>query len=661
MQHLPLTLNDEGLDSDQLEAVTLDVPALCVLAGAGSGKTRVLTRRVAHRISSESASEDHTLVLTFTRKAAEELRERLRALGVGDGVTAGTFHAVAYAQLRQRFADRGKVMPAISTNAVRIIEPVLEHLRLNRSTNPRAVAAEIAWAKSHALTPESYEQGLQVFRHRPAVPVNHMRKIFEGYEWEKRKRHVLDYEDLLLFLTGALRTDRQFARAQRWKFRHFFVDEFQDLNHAQFELLQTWMQRDEGPADIFLVGDSNQSIYGWNGADSSLLQNIERHVPGVHVMRLQKNYRSTSHVLAAAHAVLDAGQVLVDGGDTGTAPVVRALETDEDEATAIARAVRQAHHGNRRWTDIAVLVRTNSQRALIEAALVTFGIPFQAAGGAAWLSTPGVRGAIDELRAYSTTRLVAHVPDIETMVLEVESGVKPYLIELAKAARLCAAESPTITVSEFLTWLEVTYRFDAPALDEGARGAVTVTTFHRAKGLEWPVVFLAGVEDGLVPLGSPEGAQLEEERRLFYVAITRAREEVHLSWAKKRLTARGLQERKPSPWLVPLLKSSGAVDALDLTEEQTRSYIEQSRGQLHLEIKTPDSARAALVKWRAARMKLTGLPAKHVLTDEVIDQILEKRPVTIDQLGAIEGIGKVRAVAIGDQLLECLRTEEGVC
>jgi DNA helicase-2/ATP-dependent DNA helicase PcrA len=650
----------DGLDADQLRAVTSDASALCVLAGAGSGKTRVLTSRVARRINDESAAEDHTLVLTFTRKAADELRERLRGVGVGDGVTAGTFHSIAYAQLRQRFLDRGKAMPAISTNPLRLIEPVLENLRLNRSMNPRVVASEIAWAKSHGLRPEDYERGLQMFRHRPPGSVGQLQKIYEGYEWQKRKKHVLDYEDLLLFLTQALRSDRSFAQAQRWRFRHFYVDEFQDLNRSQFDLLKAWMEREDRSGDIFLVGDSNQSIYGWNGADATLLQNIERHLPGVEVLRLQTNYRSSAQVLAAAHAVLDADQQQADDGEVGVPPVIRALDTDEDEAVAVARAARQAHYGNRRWSDIAVLVRTNAQRAMLENAFAKFAIPFQATGGAAWLSTAGVRGAIDELRETASARLATRAPDIEAMAMEADATNFPYLQEFAKAARLCLGESPTITISEFLAWIEVTYRFDAPALDERWAGAVTITTFHRAKGLEWPIVFLAGIEDTLVPLGSPDATQLEEERRLFYVAITRAREELHISWAKRRTISRGVVDRKPSPWLARLVKSTNAVDVVDVTDDRAKQFIVDSREQLHLDPEQQDVTRSALVRWRSARVKLTALPPQSILADDVIDRIIASRPATIDELAAIEGMGKVKAVAVGEQLLRCLNEKVSV-
>jgi DNA helicase-2/ATP-dependent DNA helicase PcrA len=647
----------DGLDPQQLRAVTSDARTLCVLAGAGSGKTRVLTSRVARRIADESAAEDHTLVLTFTRKAADELRERLKGLGVGDGVTAGTFHAVAYAQLRQRFVDKGKTMPALSTNPLRLIEPVLQNLRLDRSMNPRVVASEIAWAKSHGLTPDDYERGLQVYRHRAPGSVAQLKKVYEGYEWQKRKKHVVDYDDLLLLLTQSLRADRSFAQAQRWRFRHFYVDEFQDLNRSQFDLLKMWMQRDDDSSDIFLVGDSNQSIYGWNGADATLLQNIEKHLPGVEVLRLQTNYRSSAQVLAAAHAVLDADQQQHDDGEVGVPPVIRALDTDEDEATAVARAARQVHHSNRRWSDIAVLVRTNAQRALLQDAFSRFGIPFQATGGAAWLSTPGVRAAIDELRENPTVRLVTRVPDIDAMAMEADDATYPYLKEFAKASRLCAAESPTITISEFLTWIEVTYRFDAPALDERTLGAVTITTFHRAKGLEWPVVFLAGVEDGLVPLGSPEGAQLDEERRLFYVAITRAREELHISWAKRRATNRGVVDRKPSPWLARLTRSTNALDVVEVDDDRAKQFINEGRDQLHVDDEHAGAARAALQSWRAARMKLTGLSGQEILPDAVIERIIAGHPTTVDELAAIEGMSKIRAVAIGEQLLRCLQVE----
>lgn len=650
----------DGLDADQLRAVTSDASKLCVLAGAGSGKTRVLTSRVARRIADETAAEDHTLVLTFTRKAADELRVRLRQLGVGDGVTAGTFHAIAYAQLRQRFVDKGKTMPALSTNPIRIIEPVLENLHLDRSMNARVVASEIAWAKSHGLTPDDYERGLQVYRHRAPGSSSQLKKVYEGYEWQKRKRHVVDYEDLLMFLTGALRTDRSFAQAQKWRFRHFYVDEFQDLNRSQFDLLKAWMDREDNSSDIFLVGDSNQSIYGFNGADATLSQNIERHMPGVEVLRLQTNYRSSAQVLAAAHAVLDADQQQVEDGEVGTAPVIRALDSDEEEAIAVARAARQARYGNRRWSDIAVLVRTNAQRALLQDAFAKFEIPFQASGGAAWLSTPGVRAAIEELRENPTVRLATRAPDIEAMALESDEGSYAYLQEFAKAARLCVAESPTISVSEFLAWIEITYRFDAPALDQRRVGAVTITTFHRAKGLEWPVVFLAGIEDGFVPLGSAEGAQGEEERRLFYVAITRAREELHISWAKKRTTSRGTVTRKPSPWLARLVRNTGALDVVDVDDDRAKKFLHEGRQQLHLDAGKADAAKVALERWRASRSKLTGISVQNILADDVIGRIVAVHPATIDELAAIEGIGKVRAVAIGEQLLRCLQVEVAV-
>jgi DNA helicase-2/ATP-dependent DNA helicase PcrA len=637
-----------GLDPEQQQAVMLDAPAVCVLAGAGSGKTRVLTRRVSRRIEDGSAEAAHTLVLTFTRKAADELRERLRGTTTDD-VTAGTFHSVAFAQLRHRYAEQGKSMPALSTQPARILEPVLERLRMDRVLNVRPLVAEIAWAKSRRLTPETYADGAERYRHKPPASVAQMVRIYEAYEWEKRKRHVLDYDDLLSHLTNALHTDRVFANAQRWRFRHFYVDEFQDLNRAQFDLLQAWIGPDRTGRDIFLVGDANQAIYGWNGADSSILKQIDTHYPDVQIIRLQTNYRSTTHVLAAAHAVLQADQLQEEGGEVGVAPVVREFADEHAEGEGIARAARAIHGTNRRWGDIAVLVRTNAQRAPLQSAFEKFRIPFRSTGGAAWLSTPEVRTAIDELRETATARLTTRAPDVEEMARVADGSAAEYLAELSAAVRRCLQESPTITVSEFLAWMDVTYRFDGPT---AGSGAVTITTFHRAKGLEWPVVFLAGLEDGLVPLGNDD----EEERRLFYVAITRAREELHCSWARQRSGSRGVTQREPSPWLEPLQHASQNVDEAVVPPTAARTMIQTGRSTL---IREPaqlavDPSRDAIERWRAARSKLTGLPKHQILGDEVVDAIIDLRPRSVDQLAAIEGLGRVRAAAIGDQLLACL-------
>ena len=495
------------LDAEQHQAVHSDAPTLRVMAGAGSGKTRVLTQRVARRIADESVDPAHTLVLTFTRKAADELRERLSLLTEEEQppVVTGTFHAIAYAQLRRRWLDQGRSAPTIASNPSRLVSAVLEKLRMDRIANPRFIAAELSWAKAHQLKPDTYAKGLDNYSHKSPVSVTQMERIFEAYEWEKKRRRVVDYDDLLLLLTDAMRTDRSFLVTQQWQFRHFFVDEFQDLNRAQFELLRAWL----GPRDdLFVVGDSNQAIYGWNGADSSYLNDLDRYFPQIETIALRTNYRSSQSVLAAAHSLISDEVVTPESAHVGSPPNVRAFSDEEAEADGIARAVREAHHRNHRWSDIAVLVRTNTRRGPIERALAKYGVPFRSAGGAAWLYESEVKDALDYLRSAAGSLLSQRAPDIAEMIEESGAEPSPYMAQLQSAVQACLVTDPSMTVGDFLAWVEVGSKQDAPTYS----GAVAVTTFHRAKGLEWPVVFVVGVEEGLVPIKSGE---VKEEKRLI--------------------------------------------------------------------------------------------------------------------------------------------------
>jgi len=658
-----------GLDADQAAAVTSSAPTLCVLAGAGSGKTRVLTRRVARRVLDGSAQAQHALVLTFTRKAAAELSSRLRSLGVEDDVTTGTFHAVAFAELRRRWLDQGRSAPVIAPNPARLLDRALEGLRLNRSLNARSVATEIAWAKSHRLGPDGYENGVRALRHRPPIAASQVAKVFDAYEAEKRRRRVIDYDDLLLLLTEAIANDRKFAAAQQWRFRHFFVDEFQDLNKAQFDLLRAWIGDRE---DVFVVGDPNQAIYGWNGADASFLAEIDRHFPNVQTVCLTTNYRSAGPVLAAANAVLPAAdargpEVPLDDAPDGIIPVVRRFTDEKEEADAVARLVRDAHRRSYRWSDLAVLVRTNAQRSALERAFEALDLPYRSSGGAAWLYRPEVRAALDYLRQAGAFPLAQRAADVEQMALDAGDAARVHLDELAAAVRQCLASEPGMTVSEFLAWVEVASRNDGPGAGAGS-GTVTITTFHRAKGLEWPVVFLCGIEEGYVPMGKAgsDQARIDEERRLFYVAVTRARSELHCSWAGQRLVGDDVVLRAPSPWLEAIADVSPLSVASPSSPGGARRAIEDGKALLgaDVDVREPgalddDRIRAALLGWRGARARLTGAQAHHILDDGVLDRICTQPPACLDELVQRCGMGPVQAAAIGEQILSLVRAVDG--
>ncbi|HZQ26182.1 MAG TPA: ATP-dependent helicase [Acidimicrobiales bacterium] len=514
---MPAEVPAEGLDDAQREAVTTTAAPLCILAGAGSGKTRVLTRRIAHRITEGTADASHVLAVTFTRKAAGELRSRLVRLGVRDRVAAGTFHALALAQLQHWWDAQGKRPPAIMERKRRMLE---------RLGLPASVGSQIEWAKARMLTPADVGD--------PFVA-----DAFQRYEDEKRKRGVVDFDDLLLLCAQALEGDRAFAEAQRWRFRHLFVDEFQDVNPAQFRLLQAWLG--DRP-DLCVVGDPNQAIYGWNGADPELLARFPSRFPGATVVRLDGNYRSTAQIVAAAAAVLPpaAGRSRAMVDIEGPVPVVAACRSEADEAAHVVREARLAHRPGRAWSQIAVLARTNAQLEPLAQALRAAGIPCQRP----WSSTAAA--GVEGLRAAPPrVRLASYRHEVEG---EMAVAVDDYL-----------AIEPDATVADFLAWLpgsgmgEVTQAADA----------VHLTTFHRAKGLEWEVVFAVGLEAGLMPLASPEEpAALEEERRLLYVALSRATRELHCTWAEQRAVGAGGKPmaRTRSPFLAPVAAACAALE-----------------------------------------------------------------------------------------------------
>jgi len=281
-----------GLNEAQADAVTTDAIPLAIHAGAGSGKTRVLTRRIAWRSLTGLSDPRRVLALTFTRKAAAELRSRLRVLGLRDQVAAGTFHSVAYAQLRTLWRDNDMPEPGMLDRKFLLVTSLLPRDR--RSTDVLDVIGEIEWAKARRFIPETYAAGAEEAGRHPPLPLTVMARIFDEYETQKKKRNQVDFDDLLNECRRALKGDKRFADAQRWRFRHLYVDEFQDVNPLQFALLNAWLG---GRHDLCVVGDPDQAIYGWNGADADHLRRFDTHFRDGTVLELRQNYRSTPQVL----------------------------------------------------------------------------------------------------------------------------------------------------------------------------------------------------------------------------------------------------------------------------------------------------------------------------------------------------------------------------
>ena len=562
-----------GLTQAQRRAVESDAAPLCVLAGAGSGKTTVLTRRVARRIADGSADPAHVLVATFTRKAAGELRSRLRRLGIPGPVWAGTFHAAAFAHLRAHRADRGLRPLAVLDDPARLLRDVPLAGRVVDARHLDALVTEIQWAQSRLVPPGRYADAARACRRRAPFPLEVADGCYAAYTEAKRARGVVDLADLLVECAALYERDAEAAAAMRWRIRHVFVDEFQDLNPAQFRLLQAWLG---GRDDLFLVGDPRQAVYGWNGADPTLLERVESVLPGTTVMRLDQNLRSSPQVVAAARAVLGASHDVAANTATNTAPAtspdgpeprVQGFEDDRAEARALARWLRLAHHPGRTWSQMAVLARTHRRLDQVAVALDEAGVPFRRAGAASSDAVAPFLGPLRRVAASAPLR--AAMVDVAESV-GAEAVVPPPLSRLADEFAL---DDPFPTVGGFLAWLDATVGSpdedqelvaaragdpgtlpaSAGADAERPGGPVVLTTFHRAKGLEWPVVAVVGLEDGLVPIAYAGSAEaLGEERRLLYVAMTRAGRDLWCSWAATRELGGVVRQCTPSPFLEPL-------------------------------------------------------------------------------------------------------------
>ncbi|MDQ3680964.1 MAG: ATP-dependent DNA helicase UvrD2 [Actinomycetota bacterium] len=662
----------EGLDPSQRKAILSEAAPLCILAGAGSGKTRVLTRRIAHRVLAGSADASRALVLTFTRKAAGELRSRLQALGVRSQVAAGTFHAIAYTELRRRWADRGQPAPTLLESKLRLLGPLLPRAAAG-SRNPGLVraadlAAEIEWAKARMVAPSSYEEEAEACGRRLQFPFATMADIYQRYEDEKRRRRMVDFDDLLRDCVHALEGDAEFAAGQRWRFRHFFVDEFQDVNPVQFRLLTAWLG---GRSDLCVVGDPNQAIYAWNGADPTLLTQFQRHFPRAEVLRLDHNHRSTPQVVSVAAAVLGPGAPGVEATrPDGPLPVVRRFETDVAEARGIARILRRAQGPARRWSRMAVLARTNAQLVVLEEHLRGAAVPCRLTGDGALVHQPEVKAALAQMRrGASGSQFRSLLSDVEAMATETGDDEQRQNLEaLVRLGHDYAALDPAASPDAFLAWLRPGGGGDAA---NGGGDTVELTTFHRAKGLEWPVVVVAGLESGLVPIGHARSpVAQDEERRLLHVALTRTLDEVHCTWAERRTFGSRTVVRGPSPYLelieatvAAMTRGGDRPGEIPPRIRAQRDELRQRRGRgagPHgpcSDGAAPDAAGgalAALRDWRSAMARASGVPAHVIFHDATLGALAEARPSTRAELLALPGLGPVKAERYGDTLLALL-------
>jgi DNA helicase-2/ATP-dependent DNA helicase PcrA len=667
------------LNDRQREAVTTLASPLAILAGAGSGKTRVLTRRIAWLAAQGAVDARHVLAVTFTRKAAGELSDRLAALGIRRDVTSGTFHGLALAQLRRRWRDRGEAVPALLERKSRILAPLLGG---GPSVGAAAaeVAGEIEWAKARLVVPAAYEGAVAAAGRPTPRPAGEIASLYERYETEKGRRGVVDFDDLLWRLADALEGDAEFAAVIRWRHRHLFVDEFQDVNPAQFRLIRLWLGERR---DLCVVGDDDQAVYGFTGADAGYLVHFARHFSGAGVVRLEENYRSTPQVLAVAHSVLPGGvrrkKPLRPTLPDGPLPTVTAHASDRDEAAAVARALQAAHLPGEPWSGAAVLYRTNAQSAPLEAALRAAGVPFRVRGAARFLDRPAVAAALEELRRAAAAApglpLVAHLAGLLEWAEE-EGGTEEStrdrrehvdaLVRLGHdylaADTAYAGDTPgtaaTGSAAGFVAYLVTVLADEEPT---GA-DAVELLTFHKAKGLEWPTVFVTGLERGLVPIAYAETpAALAEERRLLYVALTRAERQLHLSWAQRRTLGGREMSRQASPYLASVEAALAAFGPDGDGDWQAAVAAERARlararaaaGRDRAMVGAAADPRvlAELVAWRKTLARASGVPAQVIFHDATLAAVAEARPTDRDALMAVPGLGPIKVERYGEELL----------
>ena len=579
-----------ALDPEQQEVALATRGPVCVLAGAGTGKTRAVAHRIAYAVAIGVVRPGRVHAVTFTTRAAGELRARLRQLGSavvpGTGleqVQARTFHAAALRQLNHFWpVTVGGPAPTVIDSKIGLMAEAARRLRLK--TGPaelRDAAAEIEWAKVTQVQPAEYSSAVQkTDRVVPMEPAA-LAMLFAGYEELRRERHLIDFESVLELTAAILAEHPAAAAAVRDRYRYFVVDEYQDVNPLQKLLLDQWAADTD---DVCVVGDPRQTIYSFTGATPAYLTGFPHQYPGATVIRLVRNYRSTPQVAALANrvaagaggprvgAAAASAQPLLAQRPAGPAPQLTEYPDEQAEAASVASQAAELISLGIQAREIAILVRTNAQTGAVEQALTAADVPFQVRGAERFFDRAEVRQAVGLLRAAARSASADQDPASQVRPVLTGLGLSQEppsgrgrardrwesLEALAQLATDFFASSPQASLADLTAELELRSSMGhAPSMD-----GVTVASLHAAKGLEWDVVFLPGLTDGTVPIIYAQTAEaIEEERRLLYVGVTRARDRLYLSWSLARAPD-GRRTRKPSRFIdelrLPVRHSSRA-------------------------------------------------------------------------------------------------------
>ena len=657
----------EALDPDQRAVATQVAGPLAVLAGAGTGKTRAITYRIAYGAAVGAFDPSNVLAVTFTQRAAFEMRHRLAQLGVPKA-QARTFHSAALRQLRHFWPTVvGGPLPDVIPHKASLVAASAARLGITIDrTNVRDIAAEVEWAKVSMIDAAHYAS--RVARLRRDVPAGldagDMARLLDVYEDAKNERGVIDFEDILIYLCGMLQERADVASIVRKQYRSFVVDEFQDVNLLQARLLDLWLG---GRHDVCVVGDVAQTIYSFTGASPDYLTGFGRKHPGARIVELTRDYRSTPQIVSLANDVLARssqreGTVRLSSQRDGGAQVTyRTYDDDRAEAEGVAASIADLIAGGMAPHSIAVLMRTNGQSQAFEEALGARGIPVAVAGGKPFFARDDVRTAISRLRAAAAA--ATDDGSVGEIVREVLSGVG-WAPEApsgqAGSERWSnmnaivgwADDSKAETLTAFVAELDERVAYQV----EPDKAGVELATIHAAKGLEWDAVFLVGVAEGLLPISyAKTAAAREEERRLLYVAVTRARDLLTLSWARSR-GADGRGKRKRSRLLDGIWPEDARVGA---PKKKARAST-RALNQAFEEEASPQAIElfGRLKAWRLEVSRQAGVPPFAVFTDQTLRDIAQAMPKNTTQLRVIRGIGDVKVQRFAAPVLALVRGEE---
>ncbi|WP_208614701.1 ATP-dependent DNA helicase UvrD2 [Streptomyces regalis] len=703
----------EGLDPEQREVATALHGPVCVLAGAGTGKTRAITHRIAYGVRSGILQPSSVLAVTFTNRAAGEMRGRLRQLGAA-GVQARTFHSAALRQLQYFWPKAvGGSLPRLVDRKIQLVVDAAAACRIRLDRNElRDVTAEIEWSKVTQTVPADYPlAAAKAGRDAPRDPAE-IAQIYNVYEDLKRDRSVIDFEDVLLLTVGILQDRHDIADQVRSQYQHFVVDEYQDVSPLQQRLLELWLgDRD----NLCVVGDASQTIYSFTGATPDHLLDFRIRHPGATVVKLVRDYRSTPQVVHLANGLLAQAQgraadhrlELISQRDPGPEPVYTAYTDEPAEAEGAARRIRELMDSGVPAGEIAILFRTNAQSETYEQALADAGVPYQLRGAERFFDRPEVRKAGIALRGAArfggNDSLLDDAVDLPSQVRAVLSGegwtTEPpagsgavrerweSLAALVNLAQDFAAAKPGATLADLVAELDERANAQHPPTVQG----VTLASLHSAKGLEWDVVFLVGVAEGMMPITyAKTDEQIEEERRLLYVGVTRARQHLHVSWALSRAPG-SRPNRRPSRFLDGLRPGStatagrtavgggsagverGFTSRPDAAPRRTQRAPARCRvcgrtltdaGEMKLmrcedcPSDMDEGLYERLREWRAVQARLSGQPDFCIFTDRTLMAIAEAEPTSPVELSRISGVLKRKLERYGSDVLAICAGQE---